>query len=261
MIIIQNEIETVIQTIIDKFKDPFIDKTLIDFITKGSKFIRSSLAILYLKSQGIEISEKVYKILAVTEIIHNASLLHDDVIDDAYTRRGNIVLAKKFNPKLSILAGDYLLSYAIEKLLVLKDFYIIELFKSCTTKMTKAEILQYFLRGNLPSKSEYLQICKGKTACLFSTLLESCAYLSNLDINKANKFGTIFGIYFQIKNDLNNDSANIDKKNGIFTANEVLGIEKTCNLLDNYKEEMRLIINDFPFNEYKKVLEDLIISV
>ena len=142
MNIFQDEINLIIENLKSSFIEPFNDNSLEDFITKGSKFIRSKLAILYLKSQGYEINENFYKIFSAVELIHCASLLHDDVIDDADYRRGVLTIAKRFNPKMSILAGDYLLAYAIEKLLVLNNFYIIDLFKSCTKKMALAEIKQ-----------------------------------------------------------------------------------------------------------------------
>ena len=92
-------------------------------------------------------------------------------------------------------------------------------------------------------------------------LLEGCALLSNISTENAIKMGKFFGLCFQINNDLKTESANIDQQNGIQTAMDVLGIEKTTALLDNYKEEMRNILKDFPASIYKKGLEDLIDSL
>lgn len=253
-----NELGLVQEEVFNGFRDPFPDNSLSDFIISGSKFIRSKLAILYLKSQNIEIKNEINKVLAAGEIIHNASLLHDDVIDNAETRRNFETFAKKFNSKVSILAGDYLLAQAIEKILSLNNLEILEKFKNCTKRMTEAEIKQFFLRGVLPSNQEYLEICKGKTASLFSIMLETTSELSGLDGKIANFFGEIFGICFQIKNDLEINSAKIDKNNQISTAEDILGIENTNNLLDNYKEEMCKLIKGFPENIYKRELEDLI---
>ena len=124
--------------------------------------------------------------------------------------------------------------------------------------MTEAEIKQYFLRNKEPILVDYLSICEGKTARLFSSIFECSAILSNLSVEKAKKFGEIFGIWFQIKNDLNFESAQIDKCNGIYSAKDIIGIEKTQNLLDNYKEEINDFIKDFPENIYKESLKDLI---
>ena len=258
MDIIKDDLLILKQRLESSFGDPFPNAILKRFICSGSKYIRSSLAVLYLKSQNIEITEDLLKILVVGEIIHNASLLHDDVLDEAQTRRGETTIAKKFSSKISVLAGDYLLLNAIEKLLELRDFDIIELFKKCTKQMTEAEIKQYFLRDKIPTEQEYIEICNGKTASLFSAILEACSKISNTDIKQAKAFGKIYGICFQIKNDLDKESSEVDKTNGIYTAKEVLGIEKTQNLLDNYNKEMSKEIEKFPQNIYRESLKDLI---
>ena len=260
MKIINKELEILKKNIENNFTDP-LHNELKNFLLNGSKFIRSTLAILYLKSQNVEINNSVYNILTAGEIIHNASLLHDDVIDNANTRRGNTTIAKKFTSNISILAGDYLLSHAIEKLLELNNFEILNIFKNCTKKMSVAEIKQYFSQNSIPTKEQYIEICKNKTAELFSTILESCSLITNLEPQKAKDFGTLFGICFQINNDLNKESAKIDKLNGIYTAKDVLGIENTELLLDNYKKEMGNLIKSFPENIYKESLKDLINSL
>lgn len=261
MKIIEKELFAIKRETQEGLIDPIPNNALVDFISSGSKLIRSTIAIYYLKSQNIEISENITKILAAGEIIHNASLLHDDVLDDADTRRGISTMAKNFSSKISILAGDFLLSSAIEKLLEINNSNILKIFQECTKRMSEAEIKQYFLRGKMPNTQEYLDICKGKTASLFSAIFESCAIVSNINQEQARTFANIYGICFQIKNDLNEFSAMEDKKNGILTAKDILGIEKTSILLDNYKEEMRKLIQDFPENVYKNGLEDLINSL
>ncbi len=258
MNIIQNELTIVKEELVRDFIDPISGNVLRDFLLNGSKYIRSTLAVLYLKTQNFEINDNVYKILSAGELIHNASLLHDDVLDAAETRRDKQAIWKEFSPNISILAGDYLLTTAIEKLPELNSFELLKKFKNCTKQMVEAEIKQYFLRGTVPSLDDYISVCCGKTAVLFATILESCAQILGAETAVANKFGEIFGLCFQIKNDLDADSVDIDKRNGIYTARDIIGIEKTINLLDNYKEEMNKLIKDFPENIYKKGLEDLI---
>lgn len=260
MILITDIIKKIKQDIWANIDEIIPEESLKDFVTDG-KFIRSTLAILYIKSQNVEITEDIYKILEAGEIIHNASLLHDDVLDDALIRRNKTAIAKKYNSKISILAGDYLISKAIEMLLEISDTNILISFKNCTEKMSVAEVRQYFLRGQIPTEDEYLEICKDKTALLFATMLKSCAQKLSLDIDTAVEFGTLFGTCFQIKNDLEKISAEADKNNEIYTAKDVFGIEKTTDLLDNYREEMSKIINIFPENIYKKELKDLVDSI
>ncbi|MBR2430374.1 polyprenyl synthetase family protein [bacterium] len=259
--VIEKELNLVKKYIKDKFLDPLPNKILESFILNNSKFIRSKVTILYLKSLNIELTDNIYKILSSGEIIHSASLLHDDVIDSASTRRNKTTIAKEYSSHISILSGDFLLAYGIEKLLEIGNFTILNSFKNCTQKMAEAEIKQYFLRGKVPELNEYYEICKNKTALLFSTILENCANLAKIDIEKAKSFGELFGIAFQINNDLNKESANNDKQNKLYTASEILGIEKTYNLLDNYNARLNNIIADLPENNYKEELRGLINSL
>ena len=227
------------------------------FLCNGSKKIRSSLALLYLKASNKQINEQIITLLTAGEIIHNASLLHDDVLDNSDLRRGEETIQKKFSPKISILAGDLLLSYATEKLLLLNNNKIFNAFIDCTKKMSKAEIEQFLLRGKLPTEEEYIKITEGKTASLFEAIMQSSAILSGLDVQKSKDFGKLFGTVFQIRNDLERKSKENDVQNGVKTAISVLGVEKTINLIDNYKEKMREKINCFPNIEYSEALRDL----
>ena len=234
MKVIQREINILKENLNLGSNVPIPNNILSNFVIEGSKFIRSTISILYLKAQEKDLTDNVFKILSAGELIHSASLLHDDVLDNAETRRGKTVIAKIFSPMISILAGDYLLSKAIEKLLKLENTAILKNFKNCIQKMTESEIKQFFLRENLPTEDDYLEICKGKTAILFATILESSANVLGLDSEKAKTFAEVYGTCFQIKNDMEKESAYVDYKNGIYTAKDVLGIEKTASLLDNY---------------------------
>lgn len=258
MDIIRDNLELVKKQMFADLQDPFSDKSLTDFLSGKSKMIRSGLAILYLKSINTGLSGDIYKLLAAGELIHNASLLHDDVIDDAETRRGEQAFYKKFNSKISILTGDFLVSRAVDKLININNIEIIRDFELCIKNMAEAEIKQYSLRGSIPSREDYLEICEGKTARLFSTIMKCSAMIAGVETSEAEKFGKIFGIVFQIKDDLSENSANIDAKNGIKTAKDIFGIENTLTLLDNYKSNLKEILNAISDNEYKRALGELI---
>ena len=258
---VEQELEILKDKLNNSFIDPLPSNVLKNFVLNGSKYIRSVLAIYYLKAQNCELSDDIYRILSVGEMIHNSSLLHDDVIDEAEKRRGKITIAKEFSSKISILAGDYLLSEAIEELLVLGNSEIINLFINCAKKMCESELKQFSLREKLPTKEEYISICEGKTANLFATVLESCAIIAQLPREKARLLGKIYGTCFQIKNDFTSKSVLEDKYNGINTAKDILGIENTLILLDNYKEKIMDLLEDIPANIYKEELEGLIESL
>ena len=224
MEIINKELNLVRDEIASGFIEPFLECDLKDFLLGFSKMIRSQLAILFLKSFGVVITEKIIKILSVGEIIHNASLLHDDILDNAKTRRGILTIGEKYSPKISILAGDYLLTFSMKKMLEVNNNQILEIFRSCTEQMTISEIRQFQLRDKKTSLEEYIDICKSKTGLLFATVLESCALISGLDTALAKKIGLFFGIIFQIKNDMEEFSAKQDTLNKIETAVDILGV-------------------------------------
>ena len=92
-----------------------------DFLSRESKLIRSIIALLFLKSTNESIKDEHYRIIVATELIHNASLIHDDAIDDSNIRRGEKSINTMFGNKLSIIAGDYLTSLAVQKLLTLNN--------------------------------------------------------------------------------------------------------------------------------------------
>ena len=228
-----------------------------DFVFRKSKRIRSVLALLYLKNYGKFINEDAISLFMASELIHNASLLHDDVIDDSDIRRESPTLYSKFGSKISILAGDYLVSIAIKELIKL-DNEILNIFLNAVSKMSKAEIHQFSRRGENTNLEEYLEIAEGKTASLFEAILESSAILYDLPRTTAKQLGKIFGILFQINNDLQDSSIQNDNINGVMTVRNILGIEKTQILKDNYKEEMRKILAEFKENRYRTAIEDLI---
>ena len=235
-----------------------IFKDLNNFLNGSSKKIRTIISLLYLRANNVEIGENIIDLLSSGELIHNASLLHDDVIDNSETRRNKLALHKKYNEKIAILSGDFLLSLAVKNLLKIKNDSILRDFISVSQKMSKAEIEQYLNRGNDIDKEAYINIISGKTASLFEVILKSSAILANIDEKKALKFGGLFGKLFQINNDLKYDSQENDKANNLKTIVNILGIEKTNTLKDNYKEELREILSSFPENKYRSELENLV---
>ena len=228
------------------------------FINGPSKRIRSILCLLYIKANNTNADKGIINLLTSGELIHNASLLHDDVIDESDIRRGKEAFHKKYSSKVSILSGDYLLSIAVKVLMELKNENIMRIFLDTTKKMSTAELLHYTQRNKDTSLDSYIDIINGKTASLFEAILESAATLLNIDKIKAAKFGNLFGLLFQINNDKKSDSVLNDKKNGIKTIIDIIGIEKTESLKDNYKQEMRGIIKSLPNKQYSDRLEDLI---
>ena len=209
------QIDKRLSTLFPKNNDLY--KELNEFLQSGSKRIRSKFALLYLKANNITVTDKIIAILSAGEIIHNASLLHDDILDNSFTRRGKDTVGKLFSQNLSILSGDYLLSTAVSMLLRLNNTSILDIFNNCIKKMIDAEFSQYFLRGEVPSLEKYLEICSGKTAELFSAMLECSLLIAKQDMRKAVQISKKFGLLFQIKNDISSISRENDIKNKKFS--------------------------------------------
>ncbi len=251
-----------------------LQENLLKIIKAPSKRIRPVLAILYLKMYGVEITTQHIDIQSAVELIHNATLIHDDVIDKSSKRRNQSTLNEKFDNSLAVVTGDFLLSIAIQKLLSIKSFNCLNFFNIAIKRMCLGEINQYFNRFKITDFDEYIEKCKYKTAELFMASLTSSAEVAGLDINSAKDFAKRFGIAFQIRDDLMNlTETNADKpskndiENGIYTApvifakgtdNIEYGIEKTVELLDNYFSRVKKCLNKAPDNEYKEAIFKLI---
>ena len=232
------------------------------FLFSSEKRIRSIFIILLIKSIGInQFNSKTFEILIAGELIHNASLLHDDVIDNSEYRRNNKTINKLYSPKISILLGDLLAAYATEYLNKTNSPKVISIFQDCVKTMSNAEISQFLLRNSLPDLKKYLKICKGKTANLFIAIIKSILIIENIPQEyhaKIIKITRQFGLLYQIKNDLEIKSSEIDRKNGIYTIKNIIGIEKTNILIDNYKKKLRREIETFPNTIYVKALLELL---
>lgn len=265
--LVKSDIDIVINNLSVKLnlQEPLFSR-LKEFLNAPAKRIRPLFAILYLKAAGVPLSDKHYKLLTAVELVHNASLIHDDVIDEAYTRRNKSTLNKIFNTKLAVIAGDYLLSCAMEFLNEINNPQILESFVQALSMMCKGEVYQYFTSNQIPSLDDYIIKCEQKTARLFMTALECSAILSP-ELNRENALSLArnFGIAFQIKDDLTNVlTSNTDIQSGIYTAPVILSgnpanpaIEKTYDLLNNYIENTKQYLNYFNNNDYKNALEEL----
>ena len=252
-----------------------LKRILQEFLSRESKLIRPLSACLFFKALGENISDEQFKILTATEIVHNASLIHDDVIDGSILRRGKSTINYKYDNKLSVIAGDFLISKAIDELLKLGNNDILKLYFETISKMCEGESYQYFQKDKIPTLEEYLKKTQYKTAELFKACFVSMSLYSKFQcINLAKDFAINFGIAFQIKNDLDDYKIGVensqDIKDGIYTVpviyansteNNITAIEKTLSLIHNYCERLKLLIKDFKDNEYKNSLIEIIDSL
>jgi geranylgeranyl pyrophosphate synthase len=247
---------------------------LINFLTAPSKRIRPLLSILFYKSMYGKINEKQLKALSVIELIHSASLIHDDIIDESDTRRGLKTLSNQFGNKLGVISGDYLLSTAMKILTEIGVITLIDMISDTMNKMCIGEIDQNFTRFKIGTIEDYIEKSKNKTAYLFETALVTPFLINNSKNDIASNFGLNAGIAFQIRDDLlnliqndNSKPTRNDIKDGIYNApviysgsteNYIAGVEKTKDLLNNYINNATLEIKGFEQNEYTKGLEDFL---
>lgn len=246
-----------------------LNSCLKNFLLAKSKRIREVLPILYVKSFGKILTENQLEVLAIVEIVHNASLIHDDIIDESSLRRGNKTISFEFGSKMAVIAGDYLLSIALEKLYNIGHINIIKQFSDTIKKMCVGEVKQNYSRYKRGSIEEYIEKTKCKTAYLFETAFLSCAMLDKTfqyNLESLSRFALAVGIAFQIRDDLlnmlDNDSSKpimSDISSGIYNAPVILGsendnyasgIEKTKVLLNNYIEQAKNELKLLPENSY-----------
>jgi octaprenyl-diphosphate synthase len=181
---------------------PLIGKHILD---GGGKRVRPLFLLMAADMCGYSGEERtVYG--AVIEAIHTASLLHDDVIDEAETRRGNKSAHRIWGNQIAILVGDYLYSNAVRAVMSLKDQKVMEALSLATVRMSEGEILQLDKTGD-PSITldEYYAIVSAKTGVLISAACRIGAILAGEDSEKEEAladFGLKTGVAFQLTDDI-----------------------------------------------------------
>ena len=240
---------------------------ILTLLNAPSKHIRPLVSFLFLKASGVDIDEKQILLQTTIEIIHNASLIHDDVIDESTIRRNTPTLNNDFGNKLAVISGDYLLSIALKNLVKLNSFSLIEMFSETLASMANGEINQQFYKYKIPTLDEYLKKTEQKTSKLFETAICGSLLIANSS-RDGQKFARNFGTAFQIRDDiLNIKTTKSDIKEGIYTAPVIFsgsiencenGIEKTRILLNNYIDKASKEIQSLEDNKYKNALKELL---
>ncbi|MED5412556.1 MAG: polyprenyl synthetase family protein [Pseudomonadota bacterium] len=189
-------------------------------VDAGGKRMRPVLTLLAARSCGIE-SQKHIPMAAVIELIHTATLLHDDVVDMSTLRRGRPTVNAEWNNPSSVLVGDFIYSRAFQILVQIGNMRIMEIIADTTNKIAEGEVLQLIAKNN-PEFSEvsYMQVIESKTAILFQAAAQCGALLGNVepDIEAAlTEFGVRIGTAFQLVDDVLDyagDAADLGKNIG-----------------------------------------------
>ena len=190
-------------------------------IETGGKRLRALLTLGAAKLCGYSKGSRDINLAACVELIHSATLMHDDVIDEGIMRRGKATLNKVWDNQSSVLIGDYLLSRCFEMMVEDGNLEVLKLLSSTSSKIAQGEVLQLQHKGEVDMLEEtYLKIISAKTAELFAAATKVGAILSNVDLKekKALEFyGRNLGLTFQIADDTldyNSELKLFGKKNG-----------------------------------------------
>ncbi len=209
--IIQKPIEQDIIKFNDYYRVQFksdiklLNETLAYMGNSIGKMMRPMLVMLVAKSIG-EVDEKIFAAASAMELLHTASLVHDDVIDESDMRRGNPSLNIVFNNNIAVLTGDFLFSQALNNAAATNDIRVVSELSNLGKALSRGEMLQVELRKNgTYSEENYIDVIISKTASLFVCSCVCAAYLSGASkdvVESFEKFGKNVGICFQIKDDL-----------------------------------------------------------
>ena len=188
-----------------KSRVALLDRIMQYIVKRKGKQMRPMFVLLSAKLNG-EINDASYRTASLVELLHTATLVHDDVVDDALERRGFFSINALWKNKIAVLVGDYLLSKGLLLSLENKDFEILTILSDAVKKMSEGELLQMEKTRNLNfDESVYYEIIYGKTASLLASSCAAGASSVTKDpeqIQKMKDFGEYVGMAFQIKDDL-----------------------------------------------------------
>ncbi len=188
-----------------KSRVPLLDRIMQYIVKRKGKQLRPMFVLLSAKLGG-EVNDTTYRAASLVELLHTATLVHDDVVDDAMERRGFFSINALWKNKIAVLVGDYLLSKGLLLSLNNKDYKVLQILSEAVKMMSEGELLQIEKARNLNLKEDiYYEIIKGKTASLLASACAagaSSTFEDENEIEKMRLFGEKVGMAFQIKDDL-----------------------------------------------------------
>lgn len=185
---------------------PLLDRIMRYVIKRKGKQLRPMFVFLCSKVTGMPVTESTYRAAALVELLHTATLVHDDVVDESLERRGFFSINALWKNKIAVLVGDYLLSKGLLLALDNHDYEILQLLSSAVKQMSEGELLQIEKARNLNLQEDiYFEIIRNKTASLLSSACAAGVFSTTKDKEitiKMKEFGEKVGVAFQIKDDL-----------------------------------------------------------
>lgn len=232
-----------------KSKTPLLDKITHYIVKRKGKQIRPMFVFLSAKMIANEVQEKTYRAASLIELLHTATLVHDDVVDDANLRRGFFSINALWKNKVAVLVGDYLLSRGLLLSLEHKDHDLLEIVSTAVKEMSEGELLQIEKARKLDIEEDiYFEIIRQKTASLIASCCAAGTASVTNDkelIEKMRVLGETVGIAFQIKDDLFDYQAKniIGKPTGIDIKEQKMTLPLIYTLSQCSKAEKKWIIN------------------
>ena len=237
-------------------------------VNRKGKQMRPMFVFLVAKLLGEgKVNERTYRGAAVIELIHTATLVHDDVVDDSNKRRGFFSINALWKNKIAVLVGDYLLSKGLLLSIENEDFDLLKIISVAVREMSQGELLQIEKARDLDITEEvYYEIIRQKTA----TLLAACCAIGAQaidappkEVEKMHRFGEILGMAFQIKDDLfDYGEQKIGKPTGIDIKDQKMTLPLIYTLNVVSKAEKRAMTNIIKnHNKDKKKILQLIVLV
>jgi len=188
-----------------KSQVPLLDRIMRFIVNRKGKQLRPMFVLLSAKLCG-RINDSTYRAASLVELLHTASLVHDDVVDESLERRGFFSTYALWKSKISVLVGDYLLAKGMLLSLDNNDFRILQILSNAVRQMSEGELSQMEKSRSLNFSEEvYFEIIRYKTASLLASACSAGAFSSSQDevlTEKLRLFGEKTGIAFQIKDDL-----------------------------------------------------------
>ena len=246
---------------------PLLNRITHYIIKRKGKQMRPMLIFLCSKllNSG-KLNEKVYRGASVIELIHTATLIHDDVVDESNKRRGFFSINAIWKNKIAVLVGDFLLSKGMLLCIDNKDYDILDVISESVKQMSEGELLQIEKSKKLDIDEEtYFEIIKKKTASLIS----SCCKIAAISvgskpnqIKKIARLGLNIGIAFQIKDDLfDYGKRRIGKPRGIDIKQKKLTLPLIYTINKVERREKKWLISSLKKSKKNKALINQIISL
>lgn len=243
---------------------PLLDKVTRFIVTTKGKQMRPMFVFLCAKLVG-SVNEKTFRGASMIELIHTATLVHDDVVDESFKRRNFFSINALWKNKIAVLVGDYLLSKSVLLSTDHKDYDLLNVIARTIREMSEGELLQLEKARKLDiTEDVYYEIIRQKTATLIAACCEIGVLSNNADVVLAKKmqdFGTYAGMAFQIKDDLFDylSSNVIGKPVGIDIKEQKMTLPLIYTLKTASEKDRKYYFNTIKrYNNDKKRVKELI---